>query len=144
MMIDKSENFKILLEYIKDLSIETPSVEALSFVRKNISNYVMDIDINSSVLKNKALEITTKLTLQDKKGENEKSFFEIKYSTVITIDKSINDKSLIGKIVLCDVQKIIYPKIEKIFLDLIKNAGFPEINFEKKVDFEKLYNEKFN
>ena len=143
-MIDKSENFKIILEYIKDLSIETPSVEALSFVRKNISNYVMDIDINSSVLKNKALEITTKLTLQDKKGENEKSFFEIKYSTVITIDKSINDKSLIGKIVLCDVQKIIYPKIEKIFLDLIKNAGFPEINFEKKVDFEKLYNEKFN
>jgi len=144
MMIDKSENFKIILEYIKDLSIETPSVEALSFVRKNISNYIMDIDINSSVLKNKALEITTKLTLQDKKGENEKSFFEIKYSTVITIDKSINDKSLIGKIVLCDVQKIIYPKIEKIFLDLIKNAGFPEINFEKKVDFEKLYNEKFN
>ena len=143
-MIDKSENFKIILEYIKDLSIETPSVEALSFVRKNISNYIMDIDINSSVLKNKALEITTKLTLQDKKGENEKSFFEIKYSTVITIDKSINDKSLIGKIVLCNVQKIIYPKIEKIFLDLIKNAGFPEINFEKKVDFEKLYNEKFN
>ena len=144
MMIDKSENFKILLEYIKDLSIETPSVEALSFVRKNISNYVMDIDINSSVLKNKALEITTKLTLQDKKGENEKSFFEIKYSTVITIDKSINDKSLIGKIVLCDVQKIIYPKIEKIFLDLIKNSGYPELKFEKKVDFEKLYKDKFN
>ncbi len=144
MMKDKSKNFKIILEYIKDLSIETPSVEALSFVRKDISNYVMDIDINSSLLKNKALEITTKLTLQDKKGNNEKSFFEIKYSTVIAIDNSINDKNLIGKIVLCDVQKKIYPKIEKIFLNLIKDAGFPEINFEKKVDFEKLYNEKFN
>ena len=143
-MKDKSKNFKIILEYIKDLSIETPSVEALSFVRKDISNYVMDIDINSSLLKNKALEITTKLTLQDKKGNNEKSFFEIKYSTVIAIDSSINDKNLIGKIVLCDVQKKIYPKIEKIFLNLIKDAGFPEINFEKKVDFEKLYNEKFN
>ena len=103
-MKDKSKNFKIILEYIKDLSIETPSVEALSFVRKDISNYVMDIDINSSLLKNKALEITTKLTLQDKKGNNEKSFFEIKYSTVIAIDNSINDKNLIGKIVLCDVQ----------------------------------------
>ena len=74
MMKDKSKNFKIILEYIKDLSIETPSVEALSFVRKDISNYVMDIDINSSLLKNKALEITTKLTLQDKKGNNEKSW----------------------------------------------------------------------
>ena len=108
------------------------------------SIYNMDIDISSTVIKNKALEITTKLTLQDKKDNDEKSFFEIKYATVITIDSSITDKNLIGRIVLCDLQKIIYPKIENIFLNLIKNAGYPEIKFEKKVDFEKLYNDKFN
>ena len=140
----KKEKFKVVLEYIKDLSIETPNISALAFVKKNITNYSMDIDISSTVLKNKALEITTKLTLQDKKDNDEKSFFEIKYATVITIDNSITDKNLIGKIVLCDLQKIIYPKIENIFLSLIKNAGYPEINFEKKVDFEKLYNDKFN
>jgi len=140
----KKEKFKVVLEYIKDLSIETPNISALAFVKKNITNYSMDIDISSTVLKNKALEVTTKLTLQDKKNNNEKAFFEIKYATVITIDNSITDKNLIGKIVLCDLQKIIYPKIENIFLSLIKNAGYPEINFEKKVDFEKLYNDKFN
>ena len=140
----KKEKFKVVLEYIKDLSIETPNISALAFVKKNITNYSMDIDISSTVLKNKALEVTTKLTLQDKKNNNEKAFFEIKYATVITIDNSITDKILIGKIVLCDLQKIIYPKIENIFLSLIKNAGYPEINFEKKVDFEKLYNDKFN
>ena len=121
--------FKIILEYIKDLSIETPSVSTLTFVRENLSNYIMDIDISSLVLKNKALEVTTKLTLSDKKENDEKAFFEI---------------SIIGKIILCDLQKLIYPKIEKIFLDLIKSAGYPELKFEKQVDFEKLYSEKFN
>ena len=143
-MENKTEKFKIILEYIKDLSIETPDVAALAFVKKNITNYTMDIDISSTVLKNKALEITTKLTLQDKTDNNEKSFFEIKYATVITVDNSITDKNLIGRIVLCDLQKIIYPKIENIFLNIIKHAGYPEIKFEKKVDFEKLYNDKFN
>ena len=71
------EKFKIILEYIKDLSIETPSVATLTFVRENLSNYNMDIDISSLILKNKAIEVTTKLTLQDKKDSAEKAFFEI-------------------------------------------------------------------
>ena len=144
MTENKEEKFKIILEYIKDLSIETPDVPALKFVRQNLINYIMDIDISSSVLKNKTLEVTTKLALQDKKDNVEKAFFEIKYATVITLDNSLNDKSEIGKIILCDLQKIIYPKVEKIFLELIRNAGYPEIKFDKIVDFEKMYNEKFN
>ena len=144
MIKNNTDQFKIILEYIKDLSIETPSVSALSFVKENISNYNMDIDIASMVLPSKALEITTKLTLQDKKDNNEKAFFEIKYATVTSLDREINDKNAIGKIVLCDLQKIIYPKIQNIFLNIIKNAGYPEIKFEKDVDFEKLYSEKFN
>ena len=144
MTESNEQKFKIILEYIKDLSIETPSVTTLNFVRENLTNYVMDIDISSLVLKNKALEITTKLALQDKKDNTEKAFFEIKYATVITLDTSLTEKNVIGKIILCDLQKIIYPKIENIFLDLIKKAGYPELKFEKKVDFDKLYSEKFN
>ena len=144
MTENKDQKFKIILEYIKDLSIETPNVETLTFVRENLANYNMEIDISSLVLKNKVLEITTKLTLQDKKDNTEKSFFEIKYATVINLDKSINEKNTVGKIVLCDLQKIIYPKVEKIFLDLIKSAGYPELKFEKKVDFEALYKQRFN
>ena len=144
-MTEKNENnFKIILEYIKDLSIETPSATALLKIRENLSSYNMDIDISSLVLKNKSLEITTKLILQDKSDKEDKAFFEIKYATVISIDSSVVDKKIISKIVLCDLQKIIYPKIEKIFIDLIKNAGYPNIKFEKKVDFEKMYNDKFN
>ena len=144
MTENNQEKYKIILEYIKDLSIETPSASTLTFVRQKLTNYVMDIDISSIALKNKALEVTTKLTLQDKKDSDEKAFFEIKYSSVITIDDKVSDKSVVGKIVLCDLQKVVYPKIEKIFLDLIKVSGYPELKFEKKVDFEKLYNEKFN
>tara|TARA_B100002052_G_scaffold78293_1_gene71238 strand:+ start:34 stop:468 length:435 start_codon:yes stop_codon:yes gene_type:complete len=139
-----SENFNIILEYIKDLSIETPSASTLLYVRENLINYNMDIDISSLVLKNKSLEITTKLILQDKNKNTNKAFFEIKYATVISVKSSIVDKKKIGKIVLCDLQKIIYPKIQKIFIDLIKNAGYPDIKFDKYVDFEKMYNDKFS
>ena len=139
-----SENFNIILEYIKDLSIETPSASTLLYVRENLINYNMDIDISSLVLKNKSLEITTKLILQDKNKNTNKAFFEIKYATVISVKSSIVDKKKIGKIVLCDLQKIIYPKIQKIFIDLIKNAGYPDIKFDKVVDFEKMYNDKFS
>ena len=144
MTENKTEQFKIILEYIKDLSIETPSATVLLSVRENLTNYQMDIDISSLALKNKSLEITTKLILQDKKNSKDKAFFEIKYAVVISIDSSIIDKKIISKIVLCDLQKIIYPKVEKIFLELIKNAGYPEIKFDKIVDFEKMYNDKFN
>tara|TARA_Y100001970_G_C14095563_1_gene782467 strand:+ start:695 stop:1120 length:426 start_codon:yes stop_codon:yes gene_type:complete len=140
-----SENqFKIILEYIKDLSVETPNANTLLSVRKNISSYNLDIDISSMMFKNKSLEVTTRLILQDKGSNEEKSFFEIKYASVISIDPSLKDKKVIGKIVLCDLQKIIYPKIIKIFLNLIKDSGYPGIKFEKEVDFDKLYSEKFN
>jgi len=144
MMESSNQKFKIILEYIKDLSIETPSATTFLIVKENLAKYNLDIDISSLELKNKSLEITTKLTLQDKSDNEQKAFFEIKYATVIKINEEINDKKIIGKTVLCDLQKIIYPKIEKVFLDLIKNSGYPEIKFEKKVDFEKLYNERFN
>ena len=144
MTENKEEKFKIILEYIKDLSVETPSASTLIYVRDNLEKYKMDIDINSLVLKNKSLEIITKITLQDKSDNKNKAFFEIKYASIITIDSSVTDKNIISKIVLCDLQKIVYPKIEKIFLDIIKNAGYPTMSFDKKVDFEKLYNDKFN
>ena len=144
MSEEKNEKFEILIEYIKDLSIETPSLRSLTFVRDNIKNYIMDIDISSLMLQNKALEVTTKLTLQDKKNSPEKAFFEIKYSTVIKIDESVTEKNIISKIVLCDLQKKFYPKLEKTFVNLIKDSGYPNLVFEKKVDFEKLYQERFN
>ena len=144
MAEDINQQFKIILEYIKDLSIETPSATTLLWVRDNLAIYNLDIDISSMVLKNKSLEITTKLILQDKSDNKNKAFFEIQYATIISIDASITDKKIISKIVLCDLQKVIYPKIDRIYTNLIKYGGYSDIKFEKEVDFEKMYTEKFN
>ncbi len=138
------EKYKILTQYIKDISSETRDVETYLFVKDNISKYHLNIDINSKPLKNRLIEINTTLKFEDK-GENEKkSYFEIIYATIINVDKELKEKNDLQKIILCDVQVLIYPKIEKALLDLIHNSGFPEVRFEKKIDFEKLYNEKFN
>ena len=139
-----SNKFEIILEYIKDLSVETPNVETLLFVKKNITKYKMNIDISSKALKDKMIEVNTKLAFEDKKNNEKKTFFEIVYSSIVKINGEIKNKKEMEKIILCDIQNKIYPKLEKIFLNLLKDSGYPGVNFEKKIDFEKLYNERFN
>ena len=139
-----TKKYKIILEYIKDLSVETPDAETLIYVRENLSKYQIKIDINSQALKNKMVEVNTKLTFEDKENSEKKSFFEIIYSSIVRIEGEIKDKKEIEKILLCDVQIEIYPRLEKIFLDLLKNCGYPETKLEKKIDFEKLYYDRFN
>ena len=137
------ENFKIIVEFVKDMSSETPNVESYLFVKENISKYQLNIDINSKPLKNKLIEVNTNLKFADKEPNEKKSHFEITYATVIKIEDEINKKNL-EKIILCDVQNKIYLNMEKALLNLISDSGFQGIKFDKKVDFNKLYNERFN
>ena len=139
-----TEKFKILGKYIKDLSSETPNVETYLFVRERISKYQLDIDIKSMPLKNKMIEINTIFKFLDKDNNEKKSHFEINYSTVIKVDEKINDKKELEKIILVDVQTKIYNDLEKSLIDLLHNSGYPGIKFDKKVDFENLYKQKFN
>tara|TARA_Y100000992_G_scaffold15602_1_gene9056 strand:- start:60 stop:482 length:423 start_codon:yes stop_codon:yes gene_type:complete len=139
-----TKNYKILGKFIKDLSSETKDVETYLFVKEYISKYQLSIDINSRPLKNKLIEINTTLKFEDK-GENEKkSYFEIIFATIIQTNDDIKEKKDMEKIILCDVQIEIYPDMEKALLNLLHNSGYPNIKFEKKVDFEKLYNERLN
>ena len=138
------ENYKILGKYIKDMSSETPDIETFMFVKDYISKYQLKIDINSKAVKNKLIEINTTLKFEDKDENVKKSFFEIVFATIIKVADEIKEKKDLEKIVLCDVQKDIYPDLETSFLNLLHNSGYPEVKFDKKIDFEKLYNQKFN
>ncbi|MDC0921423.1 protein-export chaperone SecB [Candidatus Pelagibacter sp.] len=139
-----TEKYKILGKYIKDMSSETPDVETYIFVRDYISKYQLNIDINSKPLKNKMIEVNTILKFEDKQENNKKSYFEINYSTIVKINDEIKEKKDLEKIILCDVQIEIYPELEKSFLNLLHDSGYPNVKFEKKVDFEQLYNQRLN
>ena len=139
-----TKKYKILGKFIKDMSSETPDIETYIFVKDYIGKYQLDIDISSKPLKNKMIEINTILKFEDKKENKKKSYFEINYSTIVKIEEDIKDKKDLEKIILCDVQIEIYPELEKSFLNLLHNSGYPNIKFEKKVDFEQLYNQRLN
>ena len=139
-----TENFKILAKYIKDMSSETPDLETYLMVRDRISKYQLGINLDSKALKNKLIEVNTTLKFEEKQDVKKKSYFELVYSTIIKVDDKIKEKKELEKIILCDVQNKIYPELEKSFLNLLHDSGYPEIKFEKKIDFEKLYNQQFN
>ena len=137
------KNFKILTEFIKDVSSETKDIQTYLFVKDYISKYQLTIDINSQPTKNKLIEISTTLKFEDKEDNKKKSYFELVYISIVKLDESVTEKKKVEKIILCEVQKEIQPKIEKAFTDLINNSGFNQVTI-KNIDFEKLYNSKFN
>ena len=139
-----TKKYKILGKYIKDMSSETPNIETYIFVRDQIAKYQLGIDITSEALKNKKIEVNTKIKFEDKEESKKKSYFEINFATIVKIDEEIKEKRELEKIILCDVQIEIYPDLEKSLLDLLHNSGYPGIKFEKKVNFEELYNQRLN
>ena len=139
-----TEKYKILAKFIKDLSSETPDVETFLFVKENISKYQLNIDITSKPLKNRLVEVNTTLKFEDKEVNDKKSHYEIIYTTIIRVNDEVKEKKDLEKIILCDVPNEIYPDLEKSFLNLMHNSGHPSIKLDKKIDFNKLYNERFN
>ena len=139
-----TEKFKILSRYIKDMSSETRNIETYLFVKDRISKYQLVIDIHSTAIKNHHVEVDTTLKFEDRDKNKLKSFFEIVYSTVVKVNEDVKEKKEMEKILLCDVPNKIYPDLEKSFLNLLHNSGYTDIKFEKKIDFDSLYNQKFN
>ena len=139
-----SEKYKILSSFIKDMSSETPNVESYLFTKDNISKYELDIDISSNPLKNKLIEVNTCLKFHDKTKQEKKSYFEVIYTSVVRIEDVVKEKKDLQKIILCDVPTEIYTKLEKILLNLLSDSGYPGVKFDKKIDFNNLFKEKFN
>ena len=139
-----TKKYEIILNYIKDLSIEIPNAETFIFSRENITNYTLGLNITTNPIKNETIEVITKLNYKDTKNNKRKSYFEISYATVIKLNDKGMKKDQLEKLILCELQNEIYPKLEKIFLHSIKDAGFPDMKLEKKIDFEKLYQQRLN
>ena len=139
-----SEKFKIYSEFIKDLSSETKDLETYLYVKEYLKNYNLNIEISSKPLKNRFIEVNTKLTYVDNGESLNKAFFEIIYATIVKINEEINDRKIMEKIILCEVQNKIYNNLEKAFINLLRDSGYPGAKIEKKIDFEKLYNQKLS
>ena len=137
------KNYKILAEFVKDVSVETKDIQTYLFVKDYITKYQLTIDITSQPTKNKLIEVNTIMKFEDKEDNEKKSYFELVYVTIVKLDENVKEKKEIEKILLCEVQKDIQPKLEKSFTDLIVNSGFNNITV-KNIDFDKLFNSRFN
>ena len=139
-----TENFKIIGSYIKDMSSETADASTHVFVRDRISKYQLNIDITSKAVKGGIIEVNIILKFTDKPEVLKKSHFEITYSSIVKVDEKISDKKEMEKIILCDVPNKIYPDLERIFINLLSDSGYPGIKLGKKINFTELYKQRSN
>ena len=135
---------KVILTYTKDLSVEIPNVETFLLARERMSKYKITLDITSKPLKNKMIEVFTKLKYTDVEESKKKALFELLHSTVVEIEDTKIEKNEMKKFVLCDLQIEVFPKIREAFVQILRNSGFPEANFSGEIDFNKLYQQRSN
>jgi len=135
---------KIIVTYTKDMSVEIPDVQTLLLARERISKYKITLDITSKPLKNKMIEVFTKLKYTDVEESKKKALFEILYSTVVEIENLNVEKREMEKFILCDLQLEIFPKIRQAFVEILRHSGFPEANFSGEIDFKELYQQRSN
>ena len=135
-------NYKIISKFIKDVSFEIPNVQAFVMLEKEIANYSLNFDIKSKAYKENIIEVHTVLKISPNQDVKHKILTEITCSALVSIEKDFEDKKELEKIILIKVPTEIYPALYETFFFLFKQTGIKNIQIDKKVDFEKLYNER--
>tara|TARA_B110000196_G_C20707801_1_gene458260 strand:- start:82 stop:501 length:420 start_codon:yes stop_codon:yes gene_type:complete len=137
-------NYKIISKFLKDISFEIPDAKAFVMLEKEISNYNLNFDIKSKPFKDNIIEVNTILRLTPNENVNNKILAEINLSALVSIEKTQVDKKELEKIILVKVPTEVYPSLYETFVYLFQQSGIKNIEITKKVDFEKLYNNKKN
>jgi|TARA_B110000438_G_C15812524_1_gene650304 preprotein translocase subunit SecB len=135
-------SYKIISKFIKDISFEIPTIQAFVMLEKEISNYSLNFDIKSQSYKDNIIEVNTVLKISPNENVKHKILCEITCATLVSIEESFDNKEALEKIVLIKVPTEIYPVLYETFVYLYKQADIKNIQIDKKVDFEKLYNER--
>ena len=135
-------SYKILSKFIKDISFEIPDVETFTMLEKEISKYILNFDIKSKSFKNNIIEVNTILKLTPDQSIKHKIMVEISASALVSIEKNFENKKELEKIILVEIPTKIYPTLYETFIFLFKKTGIKNIDINKEVNFEKLYNEK--
>ena len=135
-------SYKIISKFIKDISFEIPNAQTFVMLEKEISKYSLNFDIKSKPYKDNIIEVNTVLKIAPNENVKHKIMTEITYSCLVSIEKNFEDKKELEKIVLIKIPSEIFPNLYETFVYLFKQAGIKNIEIQKKVDFEKLYNER--
>ena len=137
-------SYKIISKFIKDIAFEIPNAQAFVMLEKEISNYNLNFDIKSNPFKDNIIEVNTILRISPNQNVKHKILSEINFAALVSIEKNFEDKKELEKIILIKIPTEIYPSLYETFVYLFSQAGIKNIEIYKKVDFEKLYNEKKN
>tara|TARA_B100000470_G_C19639848_1_gene323759 strand:+ start:141 stop:557 length:417 start_codon:yes stop_codon:yes gene_type:complete len=135
-------SYKIISNFIKDISFEIPNIQAFVMLEKEIANYSLNFNIKSNPYKKNIIAVDTQLKIAPNQDVKHKILTEITCTTLVSIEEHFEDKKELEKIILIKVPNEIYPTLYETFVYLFKQAGIKNIEIHKKVDFEKMFNER--
>ena len=116
-----------------------PNPKTFFLLSEEISNYKINIDIQSNQVKQNIIEVLTSLNLSTIKNDLDKIDTKIVYATIVELSSDKLEKNEMERIILIEVPTKIYSELRNIFVFLFENSGFKDVKISESVDFEKLY-----
>ena len=132
-------NYQIIAKFIKDISFEIPNAQSFVMLEKEIANYSLNFNVKSNPYKDNIIEVNTTLKMVPNQNVKHKILGEITGASLVSIDKNFKDKTELEKIVLINIPQEIYPTLYETFVFLFKQAGIKNIQINKEVNFQKLF-----
>jgi len=132
-------NYQIISKFIKDISFEIPNAQSFVMLEKEIADYSLNFDVKSNPYKDNIIEVNTTLKMVPNQNVKHKILGEITGASLVSIDKNFKDKTELEKIVLINIPQEIYPTLYETFVFLFKQAGIKNIQINKEVNFQKLF-----
>ena len=139
--IDNSK-YKIIANYIKDLSFEIPSPDCFVDAAQNLDKYETKVDISNKPLKNGMLELNCKFIFEAPNEVSNKIHAEACLAVIFKITATTITEEEIKKIILAEIPDLYSKKLTDIITELFKKSGFKEFKFKKEINFNELYEQQ--
>jgi preprotein translocase subunit SecB len=137
-----NSKYKIIANYIKDLSFEIPSPDCFIDAAQNLDKYETKVDISNKPLKNGMLELNCKLIFEAPKEVQNKIHAEACLSVVFKITDAGLKEEEVKRIVLAEIPDLYAKKLTDLITELFQKSGFKEFKFKKEINFKELYEQQ--
>jgi len=134
-----SEKYKVIMDFIKDISFEIPTTDAYVSSTQDLQRYETKIDIKNNPLSNQLNELNLRIFFEAPQNIKNKIHAEISIAIIFKILDQTMTQDEIKKIILADIPNLFSDKITNILSNIFQQSGFKEFKFKKNINFIEMY-----
>lgn len=132
-------NIKVISQYIKDLSFETPHSPDIFLTNQGKPDIELSIDIDAKKISDEIYEVILKISANATTKDKKIFLCEVSYAGLFALQNI--EAEMIEQILLIYCPNLLFPFIRRLIANLTSDSGFPPLMIDP-IDFTDLYSKR--